>query len=311
MQHAHQGRRRRIGQQRRTGLRHLHHAAQGQALHQLGQHLSMPVEAVGGFFLGFVAAAEADQVRRHHAVAGLREGRQHGLPAMAPARAGMQQQPGAGGVARAFVQVVQAQAGQRGQIAHVMRRGAVQMGERGVGRAQRVLAQRVGGQLLRPLGAAAVAEEVAQQCTAFIGQHAALHRGLVVETRLGEQVDHRARSAGLGIRRAVDHARQARVQHGAAAHGARLQRDVERAAVEPVVGELRRAGAQRGHLGMRRGVVPGDGGIAPGGDHLPIAHQHGAHGHLARLLRGARLGDGLAHPVGVVGFAHLSIAACA
>ena len=123
---------------------------------------------------------------------------------------------------------------------------------------------------------------------------------LVVQAWVGKRVRYRPGGAGLGIGGAVDHARQSRVQHGARAHGARLQRDVQRAAVQPVVAQRGRTGAQRGDFGVGGGVVPGNGRVAAGGDHLAGPHQHGAHRHFARRSGQAGLLDRQAHKVRVV-----------
>ena len=191
---------------------------------------------------------------------------------------------------------MQAQAGQRRQVADVVRRPRVagQIGEGAVGRAQRVVAQRADVHAAR-------LEEVAQQRRRLVGQHAALHLRVVVQARFGEQVQHRAGGAGLGVGRAEHHAPHPRVQHGAGAHGAGLQRHHQRAAVEPVVAQRGRGGAQRHDLGVRARVVRADGGIAPGGDHAPVLHHHRAHRHLARGGGGAGFGQRQAHGVGIIG----------
>ena len=75
----------------------------------------------------------------------------------------MQAQPGAACIAGAFVQVVQAQARQTGQVADVMGspRVAGQVGKRRIGRAQGVVTQRVAGQCLGALLAASLRKKVA------------------------------------------------------------------------------------------------------------------------------------------------------
>ena len=283
-------------QQAAPVLHHQHHVAQVQPLDQLQQHLPVPAEGVRALLLRLVAFAEADQIGRHHAVAGGGEDGDHVPPQVAPRRVAVQAQPSARGVGRAFVQVMQAQAGQRRQIADVVRhpRVAGQVVERRVGRAQRVVAQRADVHAAR-------LEEVAQQRRRLVGQHAALHLRVVVQARFGEQVQHRAGGAGLGVGRAEHHAPHPRVQHGAGAHGAGLQRHHQRAAVEPVVAQRGRGGAQRHDLGVRARVVRADGGIAPGGDHAPVLHHHRAHRHLARGGGGAGFGQRQAHGVGIIG----------
>jgi len=133
-----------------------------------------------------------------------------------------------------------------------------------------------------------------------VREHAALQLCLVVERGLRKQVQHRTGGAGLGIGGAEHHAGQARVQHRAAAHRARLERDVQRAAVEAVVTQALRRGAQGDDLGVCARIVRGDGRIAPRGDQLAVLDHDSPHRHLARLRRRVRLRKREAHPVRIL-----------
>ena len=221
----------------------------------------------------------------------------------------MQAQPCAAGIARAFIQVVQTQARQTGQVAEVVGSPGVagQVGKRRIGRAQGIVTQRVAGQCLGALLAAALRKKAAQQATTFFGQYPALHLGLVVDLGMPKQVEHRACRPGLGFHRAIHHPRQPRVQHGATAHGAGLQRDVQAAAVQPVVAQALGCRTQGDDLGMGRGVMVLHRGIAASGDDLTVLDHDGAHRHLARAGCGLRLGQGQSHPVRVVGHFHYYI----
>ncbi len=90
------------------------------------------------------------------------------------------------------------------------------------------------------------------------------------------------------------------MQHGTAAHGARLQRHVQGAAVEPVVAQPLRGSAQGKHLRMGGGVLARQRGVAARPHHLAIFDHHRAHGHLAGSRRLPRQAQGVAHPVGVI-----------
>ena len=90
------------------------------------------------------------------------------------------------------------------------------------------------------------------------------------------------------------------MQHGAAAHGARLQGNVERAVAQPVVAKRLGPGAQRGDLGVGSGVVLRHRRIAARGQHFATAHQHRAHGHFAHCGGSARLRQGELHEMFVV-----------
>src|SRR5476649_80927 len=71
-------------------------------------------------------------------------------------------------------------------------------------------------------------EKIAQQRGAFFSPDPGGDTGMVIEPGLGEQVDHAAAGAGLGVGCAVDQARDTRMQHGAYAHHAGFQGDVKR-----------------------------------------------------------------------------------
>ena len=125
-------------------LHHQHDVVQVEPLHQFQQHVAMPGEAVGRVLLGFVALAETDQVGRHDTVPGCQEYRDHLAVEVTPGRIAVQAQPRQRRISRAFVEVMHAQAAERRQVAQVMRLPRVtgQVGEPGLGRPQRVFAQR-------------------------------------------------------------------------------------------------------------------------------------------------------------------------
>src|SRR5688572_17220572 len=77
---------------------------------------------------------------------------------------------------------------------------------------------------------ATVGEKGPQHGGAFLREEAAFEHPVVVPMADCGQVDDAAAGAGLGIARAEHHACDARVDHGADAHRARLERDVELAA---------------------------------------------------------------------------------
>ena len=121
----------------------------------------------------------------------------------------------------------------------------------------------------------------------------------MVEQRLREKVEHRPGRPGLRLGRAENDAIQACLQDRARAHGARFQRHVEGATVEPVVAERQGAGTQCANLGMRGRVVQGHRRVVSGGDPYAVLHQHRADRHLPALACGTGLGQREAHPVGI------------
>ena len=70
------------------------------------------------------------------------------------------------------------------------------------------------------------------------------------------------------------------MQHGTAAHGTRLQRDIKRAAIQAVIAQSLSRVAQGLDFGVRGRIVVANGGIAPNTNDLPCLDNHCAHWHL-------------------------------
>src|SRR6185295_8241603 len=66
-----------------------------------------------------------------------------------------------------------------------------------------------------------------------------------------------------------------------------------------VVADAARGGTQRNDLGVPRGIVLGDARVAGGGEQLVVAHDDGAHGHLAALTGLDGRGECGGHPTAV------------
>src|SRR6185503_14348717 len=116
---------------------------------------------------------------------------------------------------------------------------------------------RSGGVL--PILPAAAGEEVLQEGAALLAQDASFEEPVVVPVRDGRKVDDAAARAGLRVPRAENDAGEPRVDHGAHAHGAGLERHVELAARKAVIAQRRGRLAQRHDLGERGGVGGRDG----------------------------------------------------
>ena len=208
----------------------------------------------------------------------------------------MQTQPGQGRIRVALVQDMHPQPVNAGQVAEVLGWPRVigHIGKRRIGRAQSVFSEGMG---VHSLGL----EKVFEQLTARLSQHTTGDLRLVVQLGMVKQVEHRARHPGARVRCTKHHAVHPGVQQGAAAHGAGLQRHIERAAVQAVIAQHPGRFAQRHHFGMRRGVVADDRGIAARRNHSAVFDHHRAHGHFACCASLAGLLQGQAHPVRVLG----------
>ena len=72
------------------------------------------------------------------------------------------------------------------------------------------------------------------------------------------------------------------MEHGPAAHGARLDGDEQLAALQPVIAQYMRGSPQRHNLGMCGGVVSVNGPVAAGGDDQAVFDNNRAYRHFAR-----------------------------
>src|ERR1700679_567742 len=110
-----------------------------------------------------------------------------------------------------------------------------------------------------------------------------------------QDVEHRTRRPGLGIVRGEDQPVNARMDHRARAHRARLERRNQRASREPVVADGVRRGPKRDHFRMRRGIVVAQHAVLPPGNDPAIEQNRSADRNLVRPLCGARLAERLLH----------------
>src|SRR5258706_13613740 len=90
---------------------------------------------------------------------------------------------------------------------------------------------------LRALGrlAALALKELAQDRAALLAHHAGGDFDAVIQPRLVDHVQHRATGAGLGIRSAVDQAREPRQHDRPGAHRARPRRPEKGAGSQPAL----------------------------------------------------------------------------
>ena len=104
-------------------------------------------------------------------------------------------------------------------------------------------------------------------------------------------------AAALGIVRAPDHPADPRMADRAGAHGAGLERHVERQAGQPIVAQGFGRAAQGDDLGMGRGIVLSDGLIGARRERLTRGRidDHGADRHLALRRRSFRQAERDAH----------------
>ena len=81
------------------------------------------------------------------------------------------------------------------------------------------------------------------------------------------------------------------MDHGSCAHGARLKRDIERAAGEPIVAKSSSGCAERDDFSMGCWIHVAEDAILAAGDDGTVADDNRADGHLATLSRQPCLGQ--------------------
>ena len=117
-----------------------------------------------------------------------------------------------------------------------------------------------------------------------------------------QDVEHAARSARFRITSRKYDAANARMDHCAGAHHARLQRHVQRRIGKAVVAEATTGIAQRLDLGVGTGVVLADHAIAAFADDDVVKHDERPDRHFARVFRFARKHQRTRHPVAIAFF---------
>ena len=80
-------------------------------------------------------------------------------------------------------------------------------------------------------------EKVGEEGAALFGQEAGGDFDFVVELGMVHDGEHRAAGSGFGVGCGIDEAGDASVEDGSGAHGAGLERGVEGAVFEAIVGE--------------------------------------------------------------------------
>lgn len=117
----------------------------------------------------------------------------------------------------------------------------------------------------------------------------------MIQSRMIHYFQNRAAGACLGIGCGVDEATEAGVENGSGAHGARFERDDERASGESVVVQVVRGVAHGDDFGVGRGIVVADDAVVASADDFAIKKNDGSYGHFAFCFCGVRFGDGFVH----------------
>ena len=147
-------------------------------------------------------------------------------------------------------------------------------------------------------------EELPQQQRGFLAADTAENIHALRQPRLSRQIDHAAASARFCIPSAEHDASDARVEHGPHAHGARLERHVQRRIAQPVVAQCRRARTQSDDFRMSGRVAARDGSIPPLADDFIVRHQQSPDRHFALFGSALCEQQRAAHPFSIGGGLH-------
>ena len=125
-----------------------------------------------------------------------------------------------------------------------------------------------------------ILEKILKLKLAFFLKHPRVDQRLVVIWQL-KQIEKAACRPRFHIGGAVNHAVKSSVDNGACTHGAGLQRNVKGAARQPPSAKPFAGGRYSLHLCVSKGITQALAAVATRCDNLALAHNNGAHGHLA------------------------------
>lgn len=139
------------------------------------------------------------------------------------------------------------------------------------------------------------AEEILHFLPALVFQHTRADFDLVVKRVMIRNAKNTFDAARFAVSSAVDKPLDAAVDDRARAHGARFNRDVERAVGKTPALQVFASFPQRDHFRVRGGVGNGFAQIITTADHLAVTHDNGADGNFSYGRGAIRERQRLAH----------------
>lgn len=134
-----------------------------------------------------------------------------------------------------------------------------------------------------------------QEARAFFGEDAAFDFRLMVVALADEDIEHAPRRACFEVVGGVHHSLDAGVDHGAGAHAAGFEGDVQGGIWKAVVPGPAGGGAQGDDFGVGGGVAVEDAAVVTAPDHLAAGHQYRADGDFTGFFGFGGQFQGLAH----------------
>lgn len=134
---------------------------------------------------------------------------------------------------------------------------------------------------------------------AFGGEDARSDFYLMIKARLGQDFKAGADGAAFGIVGAVDETRDTGLDHGASAHAAGLNGDIESGACKAIVAESAGGFAQSYDFGVGGRIAIADGPIARTGKNLAVVDKHRTDGDFTGRCRGAPFSERFLHELDI------------
>ncbi len=134
---------------------------------------------------------------------------------------------------------------------------------------------------------AAGGEEGLEEGGGFVGEDAGEDFDAVIEARVGEDFETGANGAAFGVVGTVDEARYAGLNHGAGAHGAGFEGDIERGSSQAVVGKDACGFAKNDDFGVSGGIVVANCAVTGASDDFIFVNEDSADGNFTGFGGGA------------------------
>jgi hypothetical protein len=151
-----------------------------------------------------------------------------------------------------------------------------------------------------PRRLAAFSEERLDERGAFRSKQSRGNFNLMIQSRVGEDLETGANRTALRIVAAIHDPRDASLNNRPCTHAARLDRNVQGRRSQPVIAEFPRAFAQHHNFRVRGGVAIPDRAIARTRDYFAVSHQDCADRDLSSQRRRASLFKGQLHEFEIV-----------
>ena len=146
---------------------------------------------------------------------------------------------------------------------------------------------------------AAFGEERLDDGGAVGGEDARRDFYMMVKVPVGEDFEAGADGAAFGIVGAIDEARDTGLDHGARAHAAGLDGDVQRSIGKAIVSEKTGGFTKDDDFGVGSGVAITDGAVVRTRQNLACMDEHGADGDFAGFGGGAGLSKSFLHELDI------------